>query len=298
LDKTDFPLEDKVDRTYDNLKQCMNNEQSILPTKLYKYVKPDRLDVLIEQTILFSPSRRLNDPFEMRPRFIVEEQTIRKQWDKWVEKKYALRPPECKMSWPEFVKAVEEKNGSWEDRMQLAEQDYGHRLPERYQDAASSTFAMLCLSEHADNPDNLLMWAHYTQSHTGLVFQFDTSGEFFRRYLIRRVSYKDERPVYDPDGDTRIILLTKSVEWCYEAEWCQFRRLTELNSRKLKNGEDGHFADLPARNISSIFLGCQISPADREKTLAALKLPGREHIRAFQATLHPTRYTLTFCPIN
>jgi hypothetical protein len=278
----------------------MISEQKILPAKLYKYVKPERIDILTEQMILLSPANSLNDPFEMRPQFVPSQEDIRNKWDEWVKTKYDILPPEIKnqMSFQDFKKATEQKNGSWDVRMETVCEDYGDKLPKLYQKEASSTFGVLCLSEHTHGPDNLLMWAHYAQSHTGLVFEFDTGGAFFRRFFIRPVEYGNERPVFRRDGDSREIFLAKSEEWRYEAEWRLFRSLNELKKRKLDNGQDGYFAELPAKHISAVFLGCQISQAVRENVLAKLKFPGCEHIRAFQAKLHRTSYKLTFSPLE
>jgi hypothetical protein len=145
------------------------------------------------------------------------------------------------------------------------------------------------------------MWAHYAQDHTGLVFQFHTDDDFFQSHFIRPVSYaphSKNRPLFRKNGDIQHIFLRKSVEWKYEAEWRIFRSLDELRIQKLDNGKDGYFADFSAKHISAIFFGCRISPPDKERTLAELSLPGRDHIEAFQARLHPKRYSLIFSPIN
>jgi len=181
----------------------MNNEQPALPSKLYKYVASARIDILEKETIKFSTASKLNDPFEMRPRFSPSMEAIRNQWREWLKKKYASLPSNYKISWPEFERAAEQKNGTWEERMPLIEEDYGHRLPERYHDAANSTIGILCLSEHTAGPDNLLMWAHYAQRHTGLVFQFNTDNDFFRRFLISISKLSSTRQSDGPGATTR-----------------------------------------------------------------------------------------------
>ena len=47
---------------------------------LYKYLIPDRIDVLKNQSIRFSQHMALNDPFEMKPFFeLLAEDPIMKQ---------------------------------------------------------------------------------------------------------------------------------------------------------------------------------------------------------------------------
>lgn len=234
----------------------MISEEKILPSKLYKYVTPERIDILTEQMILLSPANSLNDPFEMRPQFVPSQEDVRNKWDEWVKTKYEILPPEIRkqMSFQDFKRATEQKNGSWDVRMETVSEDYGDKLPERYRKEASSTFGVLCLSEHTHGPVSLLMWAHYAQSHAGLVFEFDTNGPFFRRFFIRPVKYRNNRPVFSRDGDSREIFLTKSEEWRYEAEWRLFRSFSELYKRKLDNEKEGYFAEFSAKHISAVFL--------------------------------------------
>jgi hypothetical protein len=109
----------------------MKSEQPILPAKFYKYVKPERIDILTEQTILISPACRLNDPFEMRPQFVPSPEDIRNKWDGWVKNAYDNLAPELKnqMSFHDFKRATEQRNPSWEARMETVHEDYGDKLP-------------------------------------------------------------------------------------------------------------------------------------------------------------------------
>src|SRR5207249_4525613 len=54
----------------------------------------------------------------------------------------------------------------------------------------SAEFGLLCLSEIADD---ILMWSHYTRSHSGLVIGLKTSHEFFLNPPLLDVVYNRER---------------------------------------------------------------------------------------------------------
>lgn len=78
---------------------------------------------------------------------------------------------------------------------------------------------LLCLVER---PDNLLMWAHYGDSHKGVCLEFDTSEWLFR--LAAKIHYSETYPLVDtanqtPEEIMRETLLRKSKEWEYEQEW-------------------------------------------------------------------------------
>ena len=78
--------------------------------------------------------------------------------------------------------------------------------------------------------DDLLMWAHYAVSHTGVVVGFDvTPGCFdpdsvYTGRQLSKVRYSTHRPSYLilADVDVDEVLLTKSIEWAHEKEWRMF----------------------------------------------------------------------------
>src|SRR5262249_4259046 len=109
---------------------------------LYKYLSPDRLDVLRDGFIRLTQLAALNDPFECSPRFLKANELT--------------APPqaECQCCVDSYVDGAQENL--------LLEQ--------------STQTGVVCLTEH---PDNLLMWAHYAQNHEGFVLGLDISNPFF-----------------------------------------------------------------------------------------------------------------------
>jgi hypothetical protein len=70
--------------------------------------------------------------------------------------------------------------------------------------------------------DNLLMWAHYADSHRGICLEFDGLSNLMAH--AHKVTYSVERVPINPfdDSDAAMMdksLLTKSDHWSYEAEW-------------------------------------------------------------------------------
>src|SRR5437870_3881441 len=81
---------------------------------LYKYLSPDRIDVLENQQIRFSQPRALNDPFEFSPalKAVLTDESIdgfmKNDFDRTLDSdlaKYgALVPQMAKAVFPEFIK--------------------------------------------------------------------------------------------------------------------------------------------------------------------------------------------------
>jgi hypothetical protein len=88
-------------------------------------------------------------------------------------------------------------------------------------DEVVNSVGVLSLSE---KQDDVLMWSHYSSSHTGICLRFKVSAAkpFFANALP--VRYQLERPVLDLASDdahtqSEKALLTKADYWSYEKEW-------------------------------------------------------------------------------
>lgn len=123
---------------------------------------------------------------------------------------------------------------------------------------------MLCLSA---TPDNLLMWAHYAQSHEGFVIGFNAEHEFLtcpkRSYWPRKVVYQELRPsvvVSNTEFNPIVAYFTKSKHWEYEDEYRVIRKpegIMPLGSDQ--NRFPIYLFDLPASAINEVVVGCRCS---------------------------------------
>jgi tetratricopeptide (TPR) repeat protein len=127
---------------------------------LYKYLAPDRIDVLKNGMIRFTQLSALNDPFDCRPRF--------------------LQSKDLSSVPPGETCCVESHVQGFQQALMAHDR---------------KTIGLLCLTE---KPNNLLMWAHYAQNHEGLVIGFDIEHEFFSNSAaglgLKKVKYSLQRP--------------------------------------------------------------------------------------------------------
>src|SRR4029079_4561239 len=143
-----------------------------MPT-VYKYCRPERIDILETGMIMLSRPHSFNDPFELRPHYQTLEQ---------------------------FVLPVP-TNASAQALAQIAQMQQrinDQVLPPSAIDTvlrnATSTIVVLSLSE---NRESLLMWAHYAAAHSGFLIGFESAqtilaGESPHRH-IAKVIYASER---------------------------------------------------------------------------------------------------------
>ena len=159
-----------------------------MPRVVYKYLSPERIDVLESGLLRFTPPVAFNDPFETSA-FVTG----------------FLRPERRR----ELVARLSIRSSTWGSEIaDLTATAVDQLLAKASQEAQGESFGkafgILSLSERRDS---LLMWAHYARSHTGLAVGFDASNPFFAqmssdqsRGSLRPVAYRRERPRVDHRG--------------------------------------------------------------------------------------------------
>jgi hypothetical protein len=254
---------------------------------LYKYLAPERIDTLQRNLIRYTPPGAFNDPFESSPHIagLVSDEELRRlsheamteQLGRWDE-----LPPETKgqMSRDTYQRIVGMVKPH-ADR--LIPQVFRNAVPAflaGLADGANSRLGILSLSERRDN---LLMWAHYAASHTGLVIGIDTTHDWFRRPRASASTEPRFRPVkYSSERVSKVVaelspidlFFTKSSDWSYESEWRSIEPLAEATEVRPTETRPAHLFHLPAGCIREVILGCRALPG-LEAEARALMTEGR-----------------------
>lgn len=243
----------------------------------YKYVVPDRIDVLSNLKIRFTQPSALNDPFEAFP-------AIQTNLNRRVAKKFA-RQRIGKMARESGVPQTRSRSHIRDlrrDFLEWCDERHGDKAAGQLQTRARAMCdklgLLLCMSKI---PDNILMWSHYAKAHSGFVIEFDSKHEFFK-YATQDVIYSSERPVWNVENSRHPAGMEhrKSLDWAYEQEV----RKTEMIGGKqlrLQNGNDFvaadpdwvpdpysiHLFDLPADVITGVIVGWKA----QDETIRALR---------------------------
>src|SRR5688572_18506167 len=138
-----------------DLKRDMNIPSR--PKRLFRYFPPAASDFFSEKKLWFSVLKDLNDPFDALPRFDV---MMEKQAQEAILKEFAFLRPQVNCSWQTFKNKMSR---------QSSVEGIG-AVTERYRDIIDRDFRLVCFSE---NLDNMLMWGHYANGHTGFVVEFN-----------------------------------------------------------------------------------------------------------------------------
>jgi Protein of unknown function (DUF2971) len=276
---------------------------------LFKYVTPDRVDILTNGEIRFSPPESFNDPFELKPHLpcFGTEEFYRRNFDspflKLIEQEYEALPAHLKAvvtkeGYAEFVKS--KKPELFDETKAFAEEVFPNVvqfLKENFWDR----MGILCLSER---PDSLLMWAHYTDSHKGFVIEFNEQNPFFDQRAfpddelrhLRKIRYASARPsIALAEIQSLDVFLTKSMEWEYEQEWRMLVRLEHAHRVIKTTLFPIHLFKLPLTAITSLYLGCR-SEAQLETEVRHLIQSRDElsHVRLYKSSIDQESYKLNF----
>jgi Protein of unknown function (DUF2971) len=167
---------------------------------------------------------------------------------------------------------------------------------------------LLCVSEVNDN---LLMWSHYADSHSGVVIQLKCVEEVDNAILAAKpIVYSDEIPTIGSVEDfTKLacgqaqretilnswlhtITFTKSADWKYEKEW----RVSAPHLRPVQTLHDD-YRENPIV-FGEVIFGCSIKQEDKVALITLINSkPEYSHIKLYQAEKHPTKFDLNFVEI-
>ncbi|HQZ24108.1 MAG TPA: DUF2971 domain-containing protein [Flavobacterium sp.] len=193
---------------------------------VYKYLAPDRIDILENKNIRFTQARYLNDPFESLPFIsklmsdIDSSDFYKKSIDPIIKetgnRKLSINdiPIEFRNEIPkeviDFISTITINQGLslipefhpenltkklFSSSAEETKINYSEKLKESW----NKLFGILSLTQ---TNDNITMWSHYAKNHEGFVIEFDPDNKFFNKKrnendafgFLREVKYSEKRP--------------------------------------------------------------------------------------------------------
>lgn len=225
--------------------------------KLFRYAAlasfkndEDRLEwarqVILDSRIYFPSPATFNDPFDCR--VVLRNEVSFEDWLGYFRSSLAR-----------FLPGV----GSEEIEARARQAAHNSCQPEVFARVVASLQAdvngcgVLCLSE---DPDDILMWSHYSAGHTGVCFEFEHLNEpFFGR--CQKVNYSDKMPQVSAlrspaQEQIEAFILTKPIDWEYEKEW-----------RAIEFEKGSGLYEFDSRLLTGLIFGARISLDHRRRLL-------------------------------
>lgn len=235
--------------------------------KVYKYLIPDRVDVLENMSIRFTQACYLNDPFESLPFIskLMSDSESSALYDKSIapvineigDRKLSINdiPEEFRDKIPQeiidYISTLTIKQG-----LELIPKFHPEKLTtmllsstaeeskinysENLKKSWNKYFGILSLTQ---TNDNITMWSHYAQNHEGFVIEFDPYNEFFNKKrndndslgYLREIRYTDKRPnielISSQKSETEIIeYVANHILYTKSQHWSTEKELRLVNN--------------------------------------------------------------------
>jgi len=264
------------------------------PSTLFKYRQFDpkgyHLQLLTHNKVYFPSAAGLNDPFDSNVPFVIGTGTEQQVKD-FFKRGLTLQYPSLNDAQIETMSDSLYSMGAHSNP--VANQS----MRKHIRDYTVATYGIFALSTKADQ---ILMWSHYSNSHSGFVVAYDRAKmmDFFYNHhkstgeliALEEVSYSTTFPSWNaltasPVEKMKNLLLVKSTDWGYEEEY----RLI------FHNGANKHVI-IDDSIIDHVILGCQISDSDKSTIVSILKSKATK-IKLRQASMKEDTYGLNFADV-
>jgi hypothetical protein len=231
-----------------------------VPQQLYKYRTIDSVKQLLENhKIYFSSCKEFNDPFESAVN-ILSGYTPQQYYESFI---LGDMTPEISK---ELTKQI--VSGTID----------GETLLKQLTIEVISSVGYYCMTT---KPDNLLMWAHYGDSHKGVCLKFDILKDLETFLVPIPVDYNEQYMDYDMlNSNLLSILRRKSPDWRYEDEY-----------RIIKTDHQGLWEIKPDCLVEIIF-GCRTSEEDKNEIKNLATASGFTNVKFSEARMKRDSYGL------
>jgi hypothetical protein len=147
----------------------------------------------------------------------------------------------------------------------------------------------------SSRPDSLSMWSHYADWHAGLVIGIDVTHPGVARGPFRhlaQVHYLHDRPESRTERHVARdeLMVTKSVEWHYEAEWRMLDSCFAAAGAPLAESPDSSPFPLPAEAVRGVITRCRSQLSLIEALDRALASPEYAGVHRFRAETDRGKY--------
>ena len=219
------------------------------PSLLYKYFKHNKewtQRIFKNNEIYFAAPKDFNDPFDSVRRFIYPTSPTERE---------RLLKAGVRLSLPGLPTGVADLQVRGSVR---TGDDIPHmeKICDQLTHEMQQSNAVFCMTE---KKDNILMWAHYADQHTGFCLEFRTDNPFFSR--VRPVIYSRCLPKQDfvefltaDIARLPLYLVTTAEDWAYENEW-----------RLADPGSDPGPRKYPREALTGVILGCRMHEKNRKQ---------------------------------
>ena len=246
-------------------------EQGKIPTELYKHttISNNLYKTLINAEFWFAAPTSFNDPFDCQ----INDQTL------WTDD--TIR---------DYVKRTAQATGQKIDPEDVVRKN--QQIPGSFNKFFTDNLKKLLSKKGVacflPKPDNLLLWAHYSASHTGVCLKFNITKDPDLFAFTFAVKYSKDYPHFDylteRDKLVNKAMLTKSIHWGYEDE-----------IRVIKDNFGNH--PFAKESLKEIIFGCKADPNEIRTIRQIVRSANYPDLKLRQVNLKHNEYDVEIIDI-
>jgi hypothetical protein len=243
-----------------------------MPSALFKYLHPLRINVLQDLLIRFTQASSLNDTLELKPPVkgvASDERLAELAGERQIPKLQDMISPEIKKNLELICPGLLEQCIASFIPECVHQTKLNHeKNPHAVFNALDQLFGILSLAEI---PTDVRMWGHYADGGRGFLIEFDPKHSWFHAKREERDSFRHMRQVlyvssrpgkYLLDVTDLDFLYTKWDVWSDEKEWRILRGFNDAAKKCTAHdpyGNDVLLFAIPPDSIRSIIIGFSAS---------------------------------------
>lgn len=243
-----------------------------IPIELYKHttISNNLYKTLINAELWFAAPTSFNDPFDCQ----INDQT---NWNDDNIRAYVTQTAQAtgqQIDPEDIVRQNQQAPGTFN---------------KFFSDHFKKTLSKIGVTCFLQRPDNLLLWAHYSASHSGVCLKFDITKDpdFFS--LTFPVKYSNQYPQFDYLMDreqlTTKAVLTKSEHWSYEDEIRTLQTTSGLHPFKKES-------------LTELIFGCKSDPSEIKTIRQIVLNSAYPNLKLRQVRLRPNQYDIDIVEIK
>jgi len=310
--KTEF-LELYMSGDAEKFRQARGLKRLHIPKRLYRYralnddnITQYRFGEIVRGELYMSHPGELNDPFEVSSVLAASEPSAymrdKEDFIKLFKDKMSDQDYESVFgsdSWYEMLLTYVAEKSAPQDKVELTKSALSRVIMREFEKINSNvsdmTRKMVRLACFTTTPDNLPMWYHYTNGHTGICLEYNTEDitniyqidKLFPVYYVDKMPDMTNRLLQKRDTDfgfLEYLAMHKFKDWGYEKEW----RLIYDAGSWFYGPEDipqdfwTHGKSIPFIRPARIIMGMKISEEHEKKIREYAELAGIPAIKATQ----------------
>lgn len=225
-------------------------------------------NIILNSSLYFSPIKDFNDPFDCRLSY-------RQEYSKKEIRQY-------------FIEFLERHPGKFRLKDLMKKYGKNNDFISYKNNSTNELISRIGVLSLSTKHNSILMWSHYSNNHTGLVFEFNTLKNTSCFALQCEVDYSKtyELLSYAKERSERLKLaLTKHEDWKYESEY----RILDAEYQGEKKFDKSE--------LTKIIFGAFANEEDIKRTISLCKSNGFEHVKFEKASLVYGEFALSFSNI-